>query len=67
MIGIIGAMAVEVEGLIAAMENKSPETVSRMTFWRGSKWSLRFPATRSTRTLYSPFASRIARAASAPV
>lgn len=36
MIGIIGAMAVEVEGLIAAMENKSPETVSRMTFWRGT-------------------------------
>lgn len=36
MIGIIGAMAVEVEGLIEAMENKSPETVSRMTFWRGT-------------------------------
>ena len=36
MMGIIGAMAVEVEGLIAAMENKSPETVSRMTFWRGT-------------------------------
>ena len=36
MIGIIGAMAVEVEGLIAALENKSPETVSRMTFWRGT-------------------------------
>ena len=36
MIGIIGAMAVEGEGLIAAMENKSPETVSRMTFWRGT-------------------------------
>lgn len=36
MIGIIGAMAVEVEGLIAAMEDKSAETVSRMTFWRGT-------------------------------
>lgn len=36
MIGIIGAMAVEVEGLIEAMENKSSETVSRMTFWRGT-------------------------------
>ncbi len=36
MIGIIGAMAVEVEGLIAAMEQKQAETVSRVTFWRGT-------------------------------
>ena len=36
MIGIIGAMAVEVDGLIEAMEEKTPETISRMTFWRGT-------------------------------
>ena len=35
MTGIIGAMPVEVDRLIEAMENKTPETISRMTFWRG--------------------------------
>ena len=36
MIGIIGAMDIEVNRLIEAMEDKTPETVSRMTFWRGT-------------------------------
>jgi len=35
MIGIIGAMTVEIEGLVAAMENKRKKTVGGMVFYRG--------------------------------
>ena len=38
-----------------------------MTLLLGSKWSVRFPPTCSTLTLYKPFISNILRAASFPV
>ena len=36
MIGIIGAMASEVNGLKAIMENKTTETISSVDFCRGT-------------------------------